>query len=187
MSGSHQRTIDELGHFDELGILLSANYRPRLRSTQNHRMGHFLHHKPAPFASGSGLLERSSTLPSRDLWPKRNFVGVIAMLLTAHTSRRVPLAQYSNVCLADMSQTIFRSDQFRFPSSVQMTTNSKVPFHLLFGNHSLTSYSTSSRTWITLQIFSVSSTDEEECLQCYPSLLWWLFLASGMRPYPYPG
>jgi hypothetical protein len=79
--------------------------------------------------------------------------------------------QYPNVCLADMSKTIFRSDQFRFPSSVQMTTNSKVPFHLLFGNHSLTSYSTSSYTWIILQIFSVASTDGVEFLQRYTSLL----------------
>jgi hypothetical protein len=86
-SGPHERTVDELGHLDELGILLSANHRPRLRSTENRRIEHFLHHKPVPFASGSGLLERSSTLRSRDPWPKRNFVGLIAMLLTAHTSR----------------------------------------------------------------------------------------------------
>ena len=159
-----------MGHFDELEFCFRRTTVPAYDQLRIAVLSIFYTTSQPPFASDSGLLERSSTLPSRDLWPKRNFVGVIAMLLTAHTSRRVPLAQYSNVCLVDMSKTIFRSNQFRFPSSVQWT-NSRVAFYLLFGNHSLTSYSTSSRTWITLQIFSVASTDDDECLQCYTSLL----------------
>jgi hypothetical protein len=73
---------------------------PAYDSIQNRRIEHFLHHKPAPFASGPGLLERSSTLSQESsLWSRRSFVGVIAILLTAHTMRMVPLAQYHK-CLS---------------------------------------------------------------------------------------
>ena len=142
MFGISSKNNRRIGPFWRVGILLSANHCPRLRSTQNRRIEHFLHHKPAPFASGSGLLERSSTLPSRDLWSKRNFVRVIAMLLTAHTSQGVPILK----CLSCW----YEQDNIQIKSVSVQWTNSRVAFYLLFGNHSLTSYSTSSRTWITL-------------------------------------